>query len=163
MVIIRFYSIFWLGMVTTRYFSFILHLYGAIQTRSIGWMALLFQIVKHLHNKILINFFLLDLSVLLILPTSSFINFKFFFEIWKFYIFVVIPGSMGVHRYPWFQNRTINMARAEVDKHTKFFFTNLIKLKKLIFCTFHHKIWARWATKMYNTLKWPYEPKQFGE
>ena len=91
MVIIRFFSSFWLDMVTTRYFSFILNLYEAIQTICIGWMALLFQIVKHLHNKILINFFLLDLSVLLILPTSSLHKLSFFFKICKFYIFVVIP------------------------------------------------------------------------
>ena len=91
MVIIRSCSIFWLGMVTTRYFSFILHLYEAIQTICIGWMALLFQIVKHLHNKILINFFLLDLSVLLILLTSSLHKLLFFSKF----------GSFIFCSYPW--------------------------------------------------------------
>ena len=42
-----------------------------------------------------------------------------FFEILKSYIFVVIPGSRGVHRYPWFQNRLMNMARGEADTHTR--------------------------------------------
>ena len=42
--------------------------------------------------------------------------FFWFFKIWKFHIFVFIPGSWGVHRYPWFQNWSINMARAEADK-----------------------------------------------
>ena len=41
-----------------------------------------------------------------------------FFEILNFYIFLVIPRSWGVHRYPWFQNRSINMARTEVHRHT---------------------------------------------
>ena len=41
-----------------------------------------------------------------------------FFEIWKFYIFVFIPGSWGVHRYSWFQNMFIDMARVEVDTFT---------------------------------------------
>ena len=36
------------------------------------------------------------------------------FGIIKFYIFLVIPRSWGVHRYPWFQNQSINVARAEV-------------------------------------------------
>ena len=47
-------------------------------------------------------------------------NFSFFFllvfETLKFYIFLVIPGSWGVHRYPWFQNQSINIARADPDK-----------------------------------------------
>ena len=47
-------------------------------------------------------------------------NFFFqFFEILKFHIFLVILGSWGVHRYPWFQNRSINMARAEAHIHTR--------------------------------------------
>ena len=40
------------------------------------------------------------------------------FEILKFYIFLVPPRSWGVHRYPWFENWSINMARAEVHIHT---------------------------------------------
>ena len=44
--------------------------------------------------------------------------FFWFFEILRFYIFLVIPGSWGVHRYPWFQNQSINMARADSDKQT---------------------------------------------
>ena len=39
---------------------------------------------------------------------------KIFFQLFKilrFYNFVFIPGSWGVHRYPWFQNWSINMAR----------------------------------------------------
>ena len=40
------------------------------------------------------------------------------FNFSKFYIFLVIPGSWGVHRYPWFQNRFINMARSEADTQT---------------------------------------------
>ena len=94
MVIIRFFSSFWLGMVTTRYFSFILHLYEAIQTICIGWMDLSFQIVKHLHNNILINFFLLDLSVLLILPTSSLHKLLFFSKFGSF-IFCSHPWVNG--------------------------------------------------------------------
>ena len=43
---------------------------------------------------------------------------KFFFQFSKFYIFLVIPRSWGVHRYPWFENRSINMAREEADKQT---------------------------------------------
>ena len=94
MVIIQFYSIFWLGMATTRYFSFILHLYKAIQTIFIGWMDLLFQIVKHLHNNILINFFLLDLSVLLILATNSLQKLLFFSKFGSF-IFCSHPWVNG--------------------------------------------------------------------
>ena len=41
-----------------------------------------------------------------------------FFEILKSYIFLVIPRSWGVHRYPWFQNRSINMVRVEADDQT---------------------------------------------
>ena len=113
MVIIRFYSIFWLGMATTRYFSFILHLYEAIQTICIGWMALLFQIVKHLHNKILINFFLLDFDF-----ADQFLHKLIFFQNLEVLYFVVIPESMGVHRYPWFQNWSIKKTRAEVQTQT---------------------------------------------
>ena len=40
------------------------------------------------------------------------------FEIWKFYISIAIYESLGVHRYPWFQNPSINMARADPDKLT---------------------------------------------
>ena len=42
-----------------------------------------------------------------------------FSRILSFCIFLVIPGSWGVHRYPWFQNRSINMARADPDKHSR--------------------------------------------
>ena len=50
--------------------------------------------------------------------SKNFKNFrKFFFEILKFYIFLVIPRSWGVHRYPWFENWSIDKARAEADKH----------------------------------------------
>ena len=41
-----------------------------------------------------------------------------FFEIERFYIFLVTPGSWGVNRYPWFQNRSINVARTDLDKRT---------------------------------------------
>ena len=40
------------------------------------------------------------------------------FEILKFYIFLVISWSWGVHRSPWFQNLSINIARTEVHTHT---------------------------------------------
>ena len=46
-------------------------------------------------------------------------NFQIFFTIWYFYIFLAIPGSWGFHRYPWFQNQYINMARADQDKKEK--------------------------------------------
>ena len=35
----------------------------------------------------------------------------------KFSYYIVIPVSWRVHRYPWFQNQSINMARAEADRH----------------------------------------------
>ena len=35
-----------------------------------------------------------------------------------FIFFLVIPWSWGVHRYPWFENRSINMARAEADEQS---------------------------------------------
>ena len=40
-----------------------------------------------------------------------------FFKILKSYTFLGIPRSWGVHRYPWFQNWFINMARTEVHTH----------------------------------------------
>ena len=48
-------------------------------------------------------------------------NFPNFFHFLKFlkYTFEVIPGSWGVHRCPWFQNRSINMARADPDKKSQ--------------------------------------------
>ena len=47
---------------------------------------------------------------------------KMFFSIFrnfKILYFLVIPGSWGVHRYPWFQNRSINMAKADPDKKSQ--------------------------------------------
>ena len=38
------------------------------------------------------------------------------FNILKFFEFIL--GSWGVHWYPWFQNLSINMARAEVHRRT---------------------------------------------
>ena len=38
---------------------------------------------------------------------------EIFSKVFLIYIFLVIPWSWGVHRYPWFENRSVNMAREE--------------------------------------------------
>ena len=49
--------------------------------------------------------------LLYILQKNFFLNFS---KSQFFFIFLLIPRSWGVHRCPWFQNRSINMARTEV-------------------------------------------------
>ena len=142
------YSIFWLVLVTNKWYSLILHLKKTIQSISVGQVDFPLQFFKHFDYSILINFFLLDFDSPSVLAAPCSLPTSFHHK----RSFLACPNNFQLDGYEEHLVGFHPSLRKQFHYHAETL-TNSRKIEIENFYVFGHNIWTNWDTETYYISK----------